>query len=377
MIKVLQSFKIYQPDTEGGIPAVMRMLASNLGPGFETEVLVAAQQGFGYHDRVDGVPVHRTGSLGTLWSLPLSPTYPLALARRAREVDLVAIHEPFPLADVGINLRLPRRTALIVHWHSEIVAQRRAAFLFKYYINNTIDRADNIIVSAQEVIERSPFLEKRSDKCRIIPFGIDLSFWKEVPTNDQAEVKRIEQKYPRLVVGIGRLVDYKGFDVLIRAVTNIDCQAVIFGEGPNFDELQRKIEKLHLQDRVILRGRQPREEIRRYLHAAKAFVFPSVETSETFGIAQLEAMAAGLPIVNTDLPTAVPTVARDGLEGLTVPPSDVEALKAAIRRLLEDGTLRVRLGSAARERVKDQYEGGRFTRAVADVYRQAVAGRRG
>jgi rhamnosyl/mannosyltransferase len=83
-------------------------------------------------------------------------------------------------------------------------------------------------------------------------------------------------------------------------------------------------------------------------------------------------MAAGLPIVNTKLETAVPRVARDGLEALTVPPADPNALAAALRALITDGELAKRLGSAASERASSEYDQSRFLARIAEVYKEAV-----
>jgi glycosyltransferase involved in cell wall biosynthesis len=98
--------------------------------------------------------------------------------------------------------------------------------------------------------------------------------------------------------------------------------------------------------------------------------------AESFGIVQLEAMAAGLPVINTDLPTGVPHVARDGREGLTVPPGDPAALAAAINKLLDDQNFARRLGSAARTRVAAEYRAEVFVRRTEEVYEAAVAERR-
>jgi rhamnosyl/mannosyltransferase len=348
------------------------MLASGLGPEFETQILVARQRGFGSSDMVDGVPVCRLGSFGTVWSLPLAPTYPFMMARKLKDVDLVAIHVPFPLADLGLRIYAPRNKAVVVHWHSEIVAQRRITTVLDHFINHTLDRADKIVASSDVLVKESPYLRERSEKCQIIPFGIDIPFWEAVPRNDLTEVGRIKELCPNLVVSVGRLVDYKGFDVLVDAVSKIDCQLIIFGSGKNYEMLQKKIRSLGMAERINVIQKQSREEIRKYLHAAKIFVLPSVEVSETFGIVQLEAMAAGLPVVNTALATAVPTVARHGLEALTVPANDAQALGQAIEQLLGDDALRTRLGLAARSRVRTTYDMVEFKAGIAQIYREAV-----
>ena len=112
-----------------------------------------------------------------------------------------------------------------------------------------------------------------------------------------------------------------------------------------------------------------------HLHAAKIFAFPSITSAETFGIAQIEAMSVGLPIVNTSLPTGVSNVARHGVEALTVPPNDPDAFALALRRLLDDAQLAGRLGRAGSVRAWTEYGQAGFVSNMRRVYLEAHAGR--
>lgn len=150
---------------------------------------------------------------------------------------------------------------------------------------------------------------------------------------------------------------------------------VIIGEGPERSRLAARIGALGLSKRVELARRLAAPAVRRLLHAARVFAFPSVSAAESFGIAQLEAMAAGLPVVNTALPTAVPWVARDGKEGLTVPPGDPGALAVAISALLEDPARAEALGAAGRARVAAVFTEARYREGVLAIWREALAAR--
>jgi rhamnosyl/mannosyltransferase len=96
---------------------------------------------------------------------------------------------------------------------------------------------------------------------------------------------------------------------------------------------------------------------------------PSISEAEAFGIVQIEAMAAGLPVVNTSLSTAVPHIARNGIEGLTVPPNNSDALADALRHLLDHPALAEQMGAAARSRAKAEYRTKIFERINA-VYQR-------
>src|SRR5437763_14134674 len=102
------------------------------------------------------------------------------------------------------------------------------------------------------------------------------------------------------------------------------------------------IRSLGVADRVRLLGSAPHAKLVEFMRTADVFVLPSVTNAETFGIAQLEAMAAGRPVINTSLDTAVPRVARHGIEAITVPPGDHARLADAIATLLQDPKRRQR-----------------------------------
>jgi len=115
-------------------------------------------------------------------------------------------------------------------------------------------------------------------------------------------------------------------------------------------------------------------ELRPLYHAADVFALPSVARSEAFGIVQMEAMACGVPVVNTALDTGVPFVSPDGVTGLTVPPGDAGALSAALARLLGDPALRARMGAAGRERVAGELSAATMLRRTLDLYREVLSG---
>jgi rhamnosyl/mannosyltransferase len=109
-----------------------------------------------------------------------------------------------------------------------------------------------------------------------------------------------------------------------------------------------------------------------YYQASDVFVLPSIARTETFGVVQVEAMAAGLPVVSTNLPTGVPWVNQHGVSGLVVPPADVDRLADAIGVLLANPDLRGRLGRNAAVRAGDLFSRERMIAAFKDVVERAV-----
>ena len=371
-MRILHCYKTFLPEVTGGIPQIIAALAKGMEPRSTTAVLTARYRGFHRRYKSENIDVEAVTSFGTILSMPIAPSFPIVLSVRARHFDVVALHAPFPLNDVGIICGI-RKPAVVIHWHSEIIGQRNLVPIVAPFIKLALARAQRIIVSDRSMLEGSEFLRPHAGKCVVIPFGVDLDYWQTLAPEQKRRVEILRTAYPRLIVASGRLVSYKGFDVLIDAMSRIDAQVVIIGDGPLGNALRETARRRGVDDRLVLTGHVPADELKIYLHAARVFAFPSVSCAETFGISQIEAMAVGLPIVNTALTTGVPRVARHGTEALTVPPQDPDELAASLSRLLDDPELARRLGNAGRVRARHEYAEATFVNRVEQVYADAMA----
>lgn len=365
---VLHIFKVYYPDLFGGTLTVIRDICASLKDAFASAVLVCSQSAERREIVVNDVRVERVRSFGNIMSLPAAPTYPWRLWRRIAEHDLLALHAPFPLADLVFAFGFGARRPLVVHWHADIVTHAGLRWLVEPLMRRTLRRAKAIIVSDHALVDNTPLLREFEDKCRVVPFGIDTTGY-DWPKIEPHHVK----DRGRLVLACGRLVPYKGFDVLVRAAAAHDFEVWIIGEGIERPRLEQLIQELGLHDRVRLLGSVNDCERIKLMCLADVFVMPSVTNAETFGLVQLEAMAAGRPVVNTALDTAVPRVARHGMEAITVPPGDVAKLGEAIDILIRDPERRRRMGLAARTRALTRYSTTAFRQGMETVYRDAVA----
>ena len=375
-LRILHAYKVYRPEVDGGIPEVIHTLTTPVSSDIESKVLVCRPRGLHREYQLDGVPVSACSSFGTLLSMPISPSYPASVISQSTGVDIVVHHAPFPLNDIAIA-GLGKRKAVVVHWHAEIVGRHLLKMMLAPAIRNSLRRADAIVVSHSAMIDDSDFLVPFRDKCVCIPYGVDLNFWTMQPPDEQRLVAELRSRHPRLVVAVGRLVPYKGYAVLLRALKGLNVHLVIFGEGPQLSELQRLADELGVSGSVTFAGRRSREVIRQHLYAAKAMVLASTSKAEAFGLVQAEAMGARLPVINTNLDTAVPWVARDGIEGLTVQSGDPSGLREAVRRVLDDADLRERLGEAGRRRAEAEFSRSVFRKRSFDLYRTIHAARTG
>ena len=191
-----------------------------------------------------------------------------------------------------------------------------------------------------------------SNKIRRVYHGIKLEDW---------NIKHRSPQNPPLIVAVGRLTPKKGFQFLVEAVSiltnrGISIEAEIIGEGRERTTLLQVIEAAGLENRVKLAGQMSQEKIRERLSAATVFVLPSVILPSTnqdgVSNAVLEAMAAGVPVIVSDVP-GLREVARDGENALVFPSGSAEALANQIARLIGDPALQQSLVAAARRRVAE------------------------
>jgi colanic acid/amylovoran biosynthesis glycosyltransferase len=185
---------------------------------------------------------------------------------------------------------------------------------------------------------------------------------------------------PPQIVGVGRLVEKKGFADLIDACAHLtrrgrDFGCQIIGTGELADDLRARIERLGVQDRVQLTGPRPQSELRQHLHGAAVFAAPCIHAADGnrdgLPTVLLEAMALGVPCVSTDV-TGIPEVVRDNETGLQVPQRDPAGLARAIERLLDDADLRVRLATQARRLIESEFDIRRNTVGLRAIFQAAA-----
>ncbi len=355
----------FDPLTFGGIETHLRVLTAGLVRSVDVRLLVANHRRVSEEGHVNGVSVLRAGTLFRLASTPFCPA--MIPAARRDPADLVHIHLPNPAA-VLVYLASNQQAPLVISYHSDTFRHKLLARFFQPILRRALERCHAIIVSSQQCLDNSPVLAGFKARCRIIPFGIPI---RDFDARDAESIRAIREKHgQRIVLAVGRLVYYKGFDHLIRAMRNINAKLIIAGEGPLAGALQQEITECGVGDRVSIIGGIA--DLVPYYHAADVFALPSTTRTEAFGIVQLEAMACGKPVVNTWLPTGAPSVSLNGITGLTVPPSDSDALAVAINLLLDNAELRTRYGQAARRRVELEFGDELMTERTLQLYRDVM-----
>jgi rhamnosyl/mannosyltransferase len=304
----------------------------------------------------------------------IAPALPSRLRRQ--RADLIVLHEPNPWALLSFTLARPR-VPLAIWFHSEVVRPRWQYALFYHPVARAAYReARRIVVSSPALAEHASALAPHADRIIVIPFGVDASRW-EASADVRARAAAIRGRIGTrpFVLFAGRMVAYKGVDVLLRAIAQTNAAAVLVGRGPSLTRWQALARELHVDNRVTFAGEVPHAELASLYHACDMFVLPSITRAEAFGYVQLEAMACGRPVISTRVQSGVPWVNRDGETGITVPPADAGALRDAIGALAADPGLRARMGAAGRARIDADFSMTRMRDAVAAFYRDLLAER--
>jgi phosphatidyl-myo-inositol alpha-mannosyltransferase len=335
----------YGWDVPGGVQTHVRQLAATLRARGH-DVLVAAP----FRSRSAAEPgVERVGrAISIPWGGSVVPLCVSAASfRRVRALvrafdpDVVHAHEPFS-PSTSMLAALAASGPVVATFHAFMDGSRVMAASAP--LLRIVDRRIAAAVAVSEAAaEYAGRVVRRP--LEIVPNGVSPS----------APRKPVSADLPpgRLVLWAHRLDPRKGFPVAIRAFTELaaeldDVRLVVVGDGKDRTAL-RLLSARH-RERVVMLGAVPDDVIAALRAAARVFVAPAVG-QESFGIALVEAMAAGLPVVASDI-AGYREVLRHGVEGLLVPPNDPSALACALRRVLTEPALAASLGSAGRNRAR-------------------------
>lgn len=294
------------------------------------------------------------------------------IASRALELGLDRLHSHFAT--------LPAMLAHLAHRVSGIPYSftAHAKDIFVYSPEETrlpelVDRADFMVTVTEynKRYLRGRIPELDADKIQVVHNGIDLSAFTPVPESERAD---------DLILGVGRLVPKKGFDVLLRACELLRARGVTFrcriaGGGVSEGELHALRDELGLQDSVEFLGPLKVNAVRDLMREATVFALPCRTAADgnldALPTVLLEALACGLPAVSTAV-SGIPEIITDGREGLLVPDEDPVALADALERLLESRELRAACGRHGRAKAETAFDIRRSVGRMHELFRNGA-----
>jgi phosphatidyl-myo-inositol alpha-mannosyltransferase len=305
-----------------------------------------------------GFSVPTNGSVGTITLSPRYLSQVGAMLERER-FDLLHFHEPFvPFLSPIVLRRSQSVNVATFHafggWSPAYEFGRRVMGSYAERLHGRIA----VSAAARHFIDR--YFE---GDYKVIPNGVDVDrFRRAVP------IARWQDGVPNLLF-VGRHEPRKGLVDLLKAYrllrkSGVECRLLVVGTGPQEREARRYVMTHRLVDVEFL-GRVSDEEKAQLFRTAEVFVSPATG-KESFGIVLLEAMAAGAPIVASDI-HGYKGVLRRGEQGLLVPPRDPKALAGAVERLLADPQLRAEMSASGRARA-EEFSWDRITAKVEAYY---------
>jgi phosphatidylinositol alpha-mannosyltransferase len=319
------------------------------------------------------VPIHASGSVVRS---PVSPGLVFSsgirdMLRRER-FDVIHIHEP---------LMPTLATAVLHHASQELTvgtfhASRSRSWGYSFWkpicLNRWFNKLDGRIAVSSTAME---FVNRYfPSDYTIIPNGIDLPhFSRQVTPLEQFCDGKLN------ILFVGRMEKRKGFKYLLGAYEKVkrelpQCRLIVVGpQDRSYGKYQRLAVKRNLKD-VVFTGYVSYEELPRYYKSADICCSPATRW-ESFGLVLLEAMAAGKPTVASDI-AGYAAVVNDGVDGLLVKPRDEKALAGTILQLLQDGSLRERMGEMGRVKAGD-YSWEKVAQQVMNYYQELLKGRSG
>lgn len=364
----------------GGVESHVADLARELGRRRHSVVVLTSRlEGTAPRERRRGYEVRRVPASANLFSTPVTPALQGALAE-AGPFDVIHSHSPPPLsswyaARAAERLQVPH--VLTHHCDLEIPVPAGEVLVSLYrrtFERATLARTARVIATTRTYAATSRSLWRR--QADVIPNPVDTERFH--PQTDGADARaRLGLEERRVALFVGRLTHHKGVEEFVRAAewTPPDVAHVVVGDGPRRARLE-SLARASPAGKVVFAGRATRDELPGLYAACDVFCLPSTSRLEAFGIAALEAMATGKPVVLSNIP-GVAELVDDGVNGLLADPVNARDLAEKMRRILDDAEEARAMGKRGRERVVERFTLPAVVDAVESVYESVVTGRPG
>ncbi|WP_305824522.1 glycosyltransferase family 4 protein [Massilia brevitalea] len=369
-MRVLHFYKTYYPDTVGGVEQTIRQMCVGTGRlGVTNTVLSLSREKNLQPIAFEGHTVHRVPLDFEIASNACSYAALGALARLAREADVVHYHFPWPFMDLAHFMARVRKPT-VVSYHSDIVRQKNLLRLYQPLKHRFLRSVDAIVAASPNYLESSAVLARYPGKARVITYGLDQASY---PQPDPARLAYWRERVgPKFFLFVGVLRYYKGLHVLLDAVAGTEYPLVIVGAGPEEAALKAQAARLGLKN-VLFTGAVDEHDKVALLTLAYAFAFPSHLRSEAFGVSLLEGAMYGKPMVSCEIGTGTSYINIAGETGLVVPPDDAQALRAALRTLWNDPELARAMGGNATRRFEEVFTSAQMANGYTALYREVLA----
>jgi glycosyltransferase involved in cell wall biosynthesis len=352
-MKILIVLTYYRPHISGLTIYAERLAKAFVSRGHEVTVLTSGfKKELAAEEIVEGVRIVRAPVLFRLSKGVIMPTFGLIANRLVREADVIQLHLPqFDAAGISFRGRLLRKPTVITY-HCDLLMPpglfNRIANLGVSFMNQLTGMFTHRIVTyTQDYAENSAYLKRYFNKLKIIPPPVVLPAVKKESVESFAREHNPQNRHP--VIGMAtRFASEKGVEVLLKAlpeVLSVYPDAVVqfvgtyqkvFSEQAYFERLRPEIEKFQESGNWQFLGELDPEQMAKYYPNLDVLTVPSLNSTEAFGLVQIEAMMNGVPCVTSSLPGVRQPVKIHDM-GAIFPIADSKALASSLISVLKTG----------------------------------------
>jgi len=367
----------FSSERAGGIETVVDMLLLGLSLDFNLCNLVANNTFKNKIIEQAGYIEYSAALMGIFARTPFCPTMPYYIKKlyQRYRFSIVHLHLPNPMAHLASEI-LPASVKRIISWHSDVIHQKKLLQIYQPFVNRLLKQANAVIVSTPYLAEHSSQIQvaRERNTIHIIPYGVDFDYFLINKYHERIDQIKYQYSGYFLIFALGRHVYYKGFCFLIEAMKQLPKNIILLlgGEGPLTSILQQQVKNSQLEHRVYFLGQITKQDLPAYYHACDVFCLPSIDQSEAFGIAQLEAMACAKPVICCDVTHAASNLNRNGVTGFVVAPCCPKALAEAIWKLYQKPTLRLSLGRSAYNYAKEKFTTQKMVKQIKNLYQEII-----
>lgn len=374
-MKIIQVAPYFQPHIGGVETHVLDISRELAKRGHEVYVFTSQYTpNLPEFETLDGIKIQRIKPFVNIFTTPVIPKLRKVLLKNP--CDIVHAHIPPPFVEFfSARSRNKTKIPLVLTYHCDLelpnfLNKFISGFYRRTFGHYSLIHTDKIIVTTNTYAATSRSVWHF--KPVVVPNAVNAKDFN--PEVDGSMIrKRHNLDGKKVVLYVGRIKFHKGIEYFVSAAKFFknDTKFLIVGSGDYEPVIKDIIKNLNLEDRVILVGKVPADELALYYAACDVFVLPSLTRLEAFGIVGLEAMSSGKPVIISDIP-GVREVIKNGREGLLTPPMDIKGMAGKIKKLLDDPELRARMGKAGRKKVIEQFEISKVVNQLENIYKKIL-----
>jgi glycosyltransferase involved in cell wall biosynthesis len=349
-MRILIALTYYRPHYSGLTIYTERLAKALVKRGHHVTVLTSQfNKELPKKEVVDGVNVIRMPVAFRISKGVIMPSIPFWAWREVRKADVVNLHVPqLDAAPIALTARLQRKPVVLTY-HCDLLLPNGLVNTLANFASDTANRisassAKLIVTNTQDYAENSTFLSRYLDKVRIIPPPVTLQQVDDVFINEVREKYGVEPE-DKVIGMVARLAAEKGAEYLVRALPFVlekfpNARVIYAGQyedvmGEEAYAAMLKPLIAELGDRWKFLGLIPDDELAAFFHICDVITVPSTNSTESFGIVQVEAMTCGTPAIASDMPGMRQPPLKTGM-GRVFPPKDPQGLAQAIMDILSE-----------------------------------------